>query len=122
VGKEKQEKMRNKILPYNPKLKPFARQLRNNMTLSEILLWEYLKNKKMKGFDFDRQRPIDEFIVDFYCKELMLAIEIDGSTHDDETSWQRSITTSQTRKTRRTIFTICRPRYKAQYGRCPNYN
>jgi very-short-patch-repair endonuclease len=81
--------MRNKILPYNPKLKLLARQLRKNMTLSEILLWEHLKNKKMCGFDFDRQRPIDEFIVDFYCKELMLAVEIDGSAHDDEKSWQK---------------------------------
>lgn len=38
------------------------------------------------GYDFDRQRPIDQFIVDFYCKQLMLAIEIDGSSHDSEQS------------------------------------
>ena len=51
------------------------------MTLSEVLLWRELKNGQMQGFDFDRQRPIDEFIVDFYCKDLMLAIEIDGQSH-----------------------------------------
>ena len=51
------------------------------MTLSEILLWNELKQKKMLGYDFDRQKPIDKFIVDFYCKELNLAIEIDGDTH-----------------------------------------
>ena len=52
------------------------------MTLSEVLLWNELSGKKMHGFDFDRQRPIDNFIVDFYCKELNLAIEIDGDSHD----------------------------------------
>ncbi len=54
------------------------------MTLSEVLLWNELKQKKMQGYDFDRQRPIDNYIVDFYCKDLMLAIEIDGSSHDGE--------------------------------------
>jgi type I site-specific restriction-modification system R (restriction) subunit/very-short-patch-repair endonuclease len=75
---------KRKILPYNPKLKELARKLRKNMTLSETLLWNHLKQKKMLGFDFDRQRPIDEYIVDFYCKDLMLAIEIDGSSHSFE--------------------------------------
>lgn len=77
-------KMQRKIIPYNPKLKALARQLRQNMTLSEVLLWQELKNGQMQGFDFDRQRPIDEFIVDFYCKDLMLAIEIDGQSHSAE--------------------------------------
>jgi very-short-patch-repair endonuclease len=66
--------MRRKIIPYNPKLKPLASELRKNMTLSEVLLWNELKQKKMKGYDFDRQRPIDNFIVDFYCKDLMLGL------------------------------------------------
>ncbi len=43
----------------------------------------------MMGYDFDRQRPIDEFIVDFYCKQLMLAIEIDGYSHDSEEAQKR---------------------------------
>ena len=51
------------------------------MTLSEVLLWNELKQKKMLDFDFDRQRPIGNYIVDFYCKDLSLAIEIDGDTH-----------------------------------------
>ena len=54
------------------------------MTISEILLWNELKQKKMPGYDFDRQRPIDNFIVDFYCKDLMLAIEVDRISHDFE--------------------------------------
>lgn len=80
MGKKKT--MSNKIIPYNPNLKALAKKLRQNMTLSEVLLWNELSGKKMHGFDFDRQRPIDNFIVDFYCKELNLAIEIDGDSHD----------------------------------------
>ena len=56
------------------------------MTLSEVLLWAELKGKQVHGFDFDRQRPIDNYIVDFYCKDLQLAIEIDGSSHDSDES------------------------------------
>ncbi|MBI5011186.1 MAG: endonuclease domain-containing protein [Bacteroidia bacterium] len=70
-----------KIIPYNPELKALAKELRKNMTISEVLLWNELRNKQILGYDFDRQRPIDNFIVDFYCKKLMLAIEIDGDTH-----------------------------------------
>ena len=72
---------KRKIIPYNPELKELARDLRKNMTFSEVLLWNELKQKKILGYDFDRQRPVDNYIVDFYCKELSLAIEIDGSTH-----------------------------------------
>jgi very-short-patch-repair endonuclease len=75
-----------KIIPYNPKLKAIARKLRKDMTFGEVLLWNELKDDKLLGFDFDRQRCIDNYIVDFYCKELMLAIEIDGRYHyNDET-------------------------------------
>ena len=74
-------KTKHKIIPYNPELKSLARELRKNMTLSEVLLWEHIKQKKILGYDFDRQKPLDKYIVDFYCKELMLAIEIDGDTH-----------------------------------------
>ncbi len=50
------------------------------MTLSEVLIWREIKNKQL-GVRFSRQIPIDEYIVDFYCKDLMLAIEIDGDSH-----------------------------------------
>lgn len=78
-----------KIIPYNPILKERARQLRQNMTPGEVKLWQHLKGKQMCGYDFDRQRPIDQYIVDFYCKRLMLAIEIDGSSHDSQEAQQR---------------------------------
>ncbi|MDP1675865.1 MAG: endonuclease domain-containing protein [Bacteroidota bacterium] len=76
--------MKRKIIPYNLKLKEVARVLRNNSTLGEILLWKQLRYKQMLGFDFHRQKPLDQFIVDFYCNELSLAIEIDGSSHTTE--------------------------------------
>ena len=72
--------MKNKIIPYNPKLKEYAKELRKNSTLSEVLLWQQIKNKAL-GFQFHRQVPMLEYIVDFYCHELMLAIEIDGDSH-----------------------------------------
>ena len=76
--------MKRNIIPYNPKLKELAKQLRQNMTFSEVKLWNELKNGKMMGYDFDRQRPIGNYIVDFFCKDLQLALEVDGITHSDE--------------------------------------
>jgi very-short-patch-repair endonuclease len=73
-----------KIVPYNPKLKRLARKLRKDMTFGEVLLWNELKGNQFWGFDFDRQRCIDNYIVDFYCKDLMLAIEVDGMYHTYE--------------------------------------
>ncbi len=67
---------------YNPNLKDKAKKLRKNSTLSEVLLWNLLKNKQLLGYRFHRQKPINEFIVDFYCPQLRLIIEIDGSSHD----------------------------------------
>ena len=61
-----------------------AKLLRGRMTQAENLLWEKLKNKQFKGCKFRRQHPIHHFIVDFYCHELKLIIEIDGKYHDSE--------------------------------------
>lgn len=72
---------RRKIIPYNPKLKQLARNLRNKSTKSEVILWTYLKGKQIKGYDFHRQKPIGNYIVDFFCNELLLTIEIDGESH-----------------------------------------
>ncbi len=81
--------MKRKSLPYTPKLKPLARQLRKNSTLSEVLLWNYLKGKQMMGYDFHRQKPLDSYIVDFFCPALMLVIEIDGSSHEIEGAYEK---------------------------------
>ena len=67
---------------YNPILKELARQLRNNSTKAEIKLWTYLRRGQMYNYDFHRQKPIDEYIVDFFCNKLQLAIECDGYSHE----------------------------------------
>jgi very-short-patch-repair endonuclease len=61
-----------------------AAQLRKAGTPAEVALWRHLKGRQLEGYDFHRQKPLDRFIVDFYCHELMLAIEIDGSSHDEK--------------------------------------
>ena len=66
--------------PYNPRLKQFSRNLRSHGQISEALLWKCLKGKKT-GYLFLRQRPILNYIADFFCHELKLVIEIDGSSH-----------------------------------------
>lgn len=67
---------------YNPYLKEKARELRNNSTLGEILLWKKLRGKQCYGFDFHRQKPILNYIVDFYCYKLKLIIEVDVYSHN----------------------------------------
>ncbi len=71
-------------LPYNPKLKERAKELRQAGNLSEVLFWNQVKNKQFKGYDFDRQKIVGNYIVDFYCSNCNVVIEIDGSSHDDK--------------------------------------
>ena len=71
-------------LPENKSLRERARQMRKNSTLSEVIFWNAVKNKKINGLDFDRQKVIGNYIVDFYCSKLNLVIEIDGSSHDNK--------------------------------------
>lgn len=68
-------------LPYNQNLKEFSRRLRNNSTLGEVLLWKELRAGSMRGYTFNRQKPLGKYIVDFYCKPLCLVIEVDGGYH-----------------------------------------
>ena len=70
-----------KYIPYNLKLKKVASELRKKQTKSELKLWNLLK-EDFKGITFNRQKPLGEFIVDFYCSELALIIEVDGSIHE----------------------------------------
>ncbi|NLV40529.1 MAG: DUF559 domain-containing protein [Candidatus Hydrogenedentes bacterium] len=69
-----------KNLPYQPHLNALARELRKHGTLGEVLLWQALK-KKVLGVEFHRQVPVMDYILDFFCPEKMLAVEVDGSTH-----------------------------------------
>ena len=77
---------------YNKKLQPLANQLRKSLTKSDACLWKYaLRAKQLKGYQFRRQRPVLQYIADFFCKELFLIIEIDGITHDNEISQTKDI-------------------------------
>lgn len=69
-------------LPYNPNLRDRAKELRKAGNLCEVLLWQQPHKKKFKGYDFDRQKIIGNYIVDFYCLDCNVVIEIDGSSHD----------------------------------------
>jgi len=69
------------IINYNLDLKNFARQNRQNPTEAEDKIWQEILSNKKTGYKFSRQKPIDQFILDFYCSKLFLAIEIDGSSH-----------------------------------------
>lgn len=64
-----------------------ARFMRKNPTKPEQVLWNALKNSQLKGYKFRRQHPLDQFIVDFYCHEAKLVVEVDGGYH--ETSEQK---------------------------------
>jgi very-short-patch-repair endonuclease len=72
------------FIHYNKSLKEFSKELRNHSTISEVLLWQKLRASQFRGYGFNRQKPLDQYIVDFYCKKLNLVIEIDGESHDNE--------------------------------------
>jgi very-short-patch-repair endonuclease len=65
----------------NPKLFEYARGLKKEATEAERKLWERLRNKKLNGLKFRRQHPLNNYIVDFYCYEKKLVIEVDGTVH-----------------------------------------
>jgi len=69
-----------KRLRIHPAIRQFARELRQPQTPAETTLWNLLRNRNLK-YKFRRQHPIDFFIIDFYCAEAKLLIEIDGSSH-----------------------------------------
>ena len=75
--------MKNEIIAYNPALRQLARKLRKTGTRAEIYLWREIRKKRL-GVEFHRQVPIGEFIVDFFCHEIMLAVEVDGFSHNIE--------------------------------------
>ncbi|MBN2610990.1 MAG: DUF559 domain-containing protein [Bacteroidales bacterium] len=79
-------------LLYNKKLRPFANQLRKEMTKVEACLWKYvLRNRMMLGYQFRRQRPVLNYIADFMCKELKLIIEVDEISHNNEEIYRNDL-------------------------------
>lgn len=72
------------VLPKNKELLARSRSLRKGYVLSEVIFWKQVRNKEFHQIDFDRQRIIGNYIVDFYIKSLGIVIEIDGSSHNDK--------------------------------------
>ena len=71
------------MIKYNHKLKERARRLRSQMTDSELALWERLRRKQVQAVQFYRQKPIGNYIVDFYAPKPKIVVEVDGSQHMD---------------------------------------
>ena len=65
--------------------------LRNNLPLPEVLLWQQLKNRQLEGYKFRRQYSINRYVIDFYCPNLKVAIEIDGDSHYKEDAQEYDI-------------------------------
>ena len=76
-----------KNLPYNPNLKVLTREKRKAGILSEVLFWKQVRAKQFHNLDFDRQRIIGNYIVDFYVKALGLVVEIDGISHENKVEY-----------------------------------
>ena len=76
--------MPKQILKYNRNLKNTARHLRKDMTKSEQALWSRLRGKQLLGVQFYRQKPIGNYIVDFFAPKGKLVVEVDGSQHAEE--------------------------------------
>lgn len=67
----------------------FARQLRKDQTSAEEKVWELLRDRRLFGLKFRRQHVIEGFVVDFYCLERKLAIEVDGGIHERRKEYDR---------------------------------
>lgn len=73
--------MKSPYISYNSKLVEKARENRKNQTPVEKKMWSILQDRQLENYKFLRQKPLNNFIADFYCAELMLVIEVDGDSH-----------------------------------------
>jgi very-short-patch-repair endonuclease len=80
----------NSTLKYNPKIRERAKSMSRQMTKAEQILWfNMLKSRQQEGFKFVKQKQVFSYIVDFYCSELLLVIELDGSSHNDKIEYDK---------------------------------
>jgi very-short-patch-repair endonuclease len=79
------------MLPYDRRLKERSQQLREDMTAAEGFLWSKIRMKQLNGYWFYRQKPVGEYIADFYCPKAKLVIEVDGGQHfsDEKIEYDR---------------------------------
>lgn len=68
----------------DPGVRVFAKQMRRSMTEAETILWSKLRGRQRNGWQFRRQHPVGQFILDFACVRAHLGIEVDGATHSEE--------------------------------------
>ena len=97
-----------------PKILQAARELRHPQTPAEQKLWSRLRNRQLNGLKFRRQHPIERFIIDFYCDEAKLCIEVDGDSHAEQIEYDQARTAylnelgyTVIRFTNREVFTQC---------------
>ncbi|MBC3807183.1 endonuclease domain-containing protein [Undibacterium seohonense] len=82
------------IAPHHPQknpddLKAYAREMRKKMPTAEQLLWYVLRNRRVAGAKFRRQHPVGRYILDFYCVEKKLAVELDGGQHSEQQNYDQ---------------------------------
>jgi very-short-patch-repair endonuclease len=87
----KMEASENMHRKASPEIFRRAKELRQSATQAEQVLWEKLRAGGLKGLKFRRQHPIDKFIVDFYCHQYKLAIELDGEVHQENDQKERDL-------------------------------
>jgi very-short-patch-repair endonuclease len=81
---ERRFKTTDRIRGTTAEIEEAARRLRRNMTPAEQRLWEALKGRHLAGLKFRRQHPVGPFVLDFYCPERKLVVELDGAIHDNQ--------------------------------------
>lgn len=81
--------------PVPPALLQAARTLRSHMTDAERMLWQCLRGKQLSGYRFRRQHPIAQYVLDFYCPAVRLAVEVDGGQHGTNAGRQRDAVRSE---------------------------
>jgi very-short-patch-repair endonuclease len=84
----------HRIRGTNPSIIAAARQLRQHLTPAEKILWEALRKRQLNGLKFRCQHPVESFIVDFYCPQHRLIIEVDGDVHDQQVEYDAARTES----------------------------
>jgi very-short-patch-repair endonuclease len=77
-------KLNNKKIFNKKELRPKRKELRNNSTYAEVFFWQQVKGRQLEGRKFRRQTSIGNYVVDFYCPEEKLVVELDGEVHFDE--------------------------------------
>ncbi len=102
----------NETIPYNRDLNQSARELRNNQTKAELLIWNNILKEDKTGYRFLRQKPLLKYIVDFYCYELGLVIEIDGDSHNYSLNYDQK----RTRELEKLGLTVLRLRNEQVYS------